>query len=1355
MRRLWRWMSRLLFIGLLAVTGIAVFHRQIILWTLNRFGPEGAKAAGLELKWKAGGSLWSDISISDVQASSETESMPLRQLKLGRLELRYDLSPAWAGDYFKIPKSVTLHDVQAIIDLRHPSPPSTTLGKPTDQQAIIDMVKKIVWPDIDLQNISITVLLPDATLKITDLDLNLPSGRQGTLHIAKVEHPALTQYPLRDVTAKLAINGAMISIVELELPPQIEVQQLKANAEEDGHGKVVASARVRSGAATIALGVKADLSGEHPLVDATIDIAGVDEKEIAPWIKDMPPVQAKLNTLHIVAQGDPLLPRKLNASVSLDVRDLGYEKYRCEGIALEAKLVDGKLNVSQLSASAGGNRIEVATQADVPGEWSGFAKTPLTLNWKLTAPALQNIAGLPMKVAGRINGDGAVKIAGQGLQGFEAHVVANDVIIDQSQLRSLDASVNGDLKSITVDAKAEAAAGDGKLEAQGKIGLETGTQSEATWHVTVPKPDELTKSLGIAWPADVGVGEISTEGVASFELAKLKASDFVHATGHGSLLVKNASWKSAPCERVSADWKLEGGKAMLSSLDVKLPGDNAIQLSANLTLANEQPFDAKVSVQAKDLAALRAWLDAAEAKQLQSGSVVLEWKGNGKLKDKPITSNRRTVDLGGISASSEASQTPRAPGRRIDPGRGRSNNLPASDTAATPAGVVAPSASNEASALVPRSDTSLLAGMPPASKQEAGVSGLTLAGNATLKIEALHHETLSDAASLETTFAHDLTSADFKQFTAKLGPWSASFTGKVSETLIDLTKLDVLHETKKLLTGEVRVPLDLQAKPVPVDPTKPLHVRIDTDGKLALSELAGIARQTLPPDLAGVVSASIHLDGTLPKLQSRIEVNAGELKLPKVPSKEPGKVNVLLTLDDGALKLDARADVKPVELLLVKVSAHVDGMAMLNDPKLAMETPFEANVKLNQPTLDFLKPMMPMLDDLRGLVLIDVKADGTAKAPHVHGTVKIDVPVVTPHDPDLPLVKDFKTEIVADDTTINLKSLHALAAGGEINVSGSCDLKDVTKPAFDVTLRARDLLAVRNEMMTLRTDADIRCQGVPTAASVTGSIGLTRGRVFQEVNFLPLNKMMNDLPPLPDAEASKPSAEPGASPLPPRLKDWTFDLGVKTKDEIRLLGNVMNGGVNMDLKVGGTGAAPQVLGDVKTDHAVLNLPFSTLRITEGIVHFGPENALLAPSLQLLAESTVDAYEIDLRGYGAVTDPKIHFSSTPPLPEGEIATLLATGSTTSGLKKASGDAAGRALLFVVREAYRRMFISKSKPKKAGEKEDESRFIVQERSEDGALGGVTGIYEFSRKMKIVGSTDKDGGFRAMLHYLFRFD
>jgi hypothetical protein len=305
-----------------------------------------------------------------------------------------------------------------------------------------------------------------------------------------------------------------------------------------------------------------------------------------------------------------------------------------------------------------------------------------------------------------------------------------------------------------------------------------------------------------------------------------------------------------------------------------------------------------------------------------------------------------------------------------------------------------------------------------------------------------------------------------------------------------------------------------------------------------------------------------------------------------------------------------------------------------------------------------------------------------------------------------------------------------------------------------MTLKARDLLVMRNEMLSQRTDADIALKGTPKVASVTGTVGLTRGRVFQEVNFLPLSKLMNDLPPLPDAQAGKPAANPDASLLPPALAGWTFDVALKTKDSIRLLGNVLNGGVNVDIRLGGNGVKPLVTGGAKLEDARLNLPFSTLRIKKGEVTMVPERPL-APNLELLAESTVDAYDIALRGHGSVMDPKLRFTSTPPLAEGEIATLLATGSTTSGLKKAGNDAAGRALLFAVREAYRRATNSNSKPLAKGEKPSESRFIVQERTEDGSLGGVTGIYEFSRKMKIVGGTDKDGGFRAMFHYLFHFD
>ena len=1071
-------------------------------------------------------------------------------------------------------------------------------SKPTDKQAIIDMVKKIVWPDIDLQNINLTVLLPDATLRIKDLDFQMSSGKQGTLHVASVEHPALALYPLHDISAKLAINGAVLTIDELKLPPNLEVQHLKADAGEYGKGKIAASTRILSGAASVDLDAKADLSGEHPLIDTTIDVVGVDEKLLGLWIKNLPPAKATLRTLHITAKGDPMLPRQLAASLLLDVRDLAYDKYHGEGLVVEAKLADGKVNVSQLSATTGGNRVEITTLIDAPSDWPAFAKAPMQVNWKLTAPTLQTIAGLPMKLNGSINGEGSAKLENQALKDFDAHVTANDVAVDAHKLRSLDATAKGDLKRVNFNAAALADAGDGKLDAKGEIGLEAGTQSHAEWNLVVPKPDELTKSLGIAWPPDVGVGEVRSDGALDFDLAKVKAQDFDAAKGKGTLMIQQPTWKSAPCEQITADWKLESGKATVNALDVKLPGDNTIHLEAVMDLAGTQAFDASLSVQTKDLAALRAWLDAAEVKQLQSGSVTLNWKGSGKLKD-----------------------------------------------------------------------------------------GLKLGGEASLKVDALRYETLPDAANLDTGFAHDLEGADFKNFTAKLGPWSASMTGTVSKTGVDLKNIEAFHETKKLITGEIQVPLDLAAKPVPVDQTKPMHVRIETTERHSLADLAQMAKVTLPPELAGLVSVSVALNGTLPQLQSRIEVKAEELHLPKTPTKEPGSMNLLVTLDDGALHLAHTASVKPLEPFTADITAKMNVMALLNDPKLAMETPFEASVTHHQPNIAFLKPMVPMLDELEGSVLVDFKADGTGNAPHVHGSVIVDVPKVTPHDPELPLVKDLKLHLTGEDTMVKLESLHALVAGGVVDISGTCDLaalavKPETEhpllgpasdgqergrdfspdqnapglksrprsagPSFDVSLKARDLLVVRNGMMSLRTDADLNCKGVPTAANVTGSIGLTRGRVFQEVNFLPLNKMMNDLPPLPDEKASKPSKEPNASPLPPMLKDWNFDIAVKTKDNIRLLGNVLNGGVKIDINVGGNGAAPQVVGEVDLEHAVLNLPFSTLRVRKGVVSLAADKPL-APTLELFAESTVDAYEVDLRGYGPVTDPKIHFTSTPPLP----------------------------------------------------------------------------------------------------------
>lgn len=1261
-RRLWRWLRWFVLAGFVSLALVIAFHRPLILWGLNRFGPDIASKAGIALKWQVEGSLWSDLSISAVNANGGDPGI---KLSLGKLALAYNLAPAWHGDYLSIAKGLTLHDVEATIDLRHPKPAAKEApAKRSDPKQTLDLLRQLKLPNIDLRNINATVLLPDATLKIEDLDLVWPAGKSGELHIARVEHPALAAYPVHDVTARLALDGTTVRIEDLKLPPEIEVAHLTADLAKFDQNEVRADTTIRSGQASIDVKAKANL--KTFATDATIDITNLTEADAARWVKDLPPAKAKLDKLHIVAKGDPLHPRQLDASIEMLVTGLAFKDYRGDRVTLTTTLKDGHLSIAPLAIEAAGNRVELSAQATAPAEWKDFAHAAMSAQWKLSAPALDKLTGLPIKLSGSIEGSGSASLKAQSLENFSATLKGVGLGVDDHQLKSLNMDAKGDLSAINFDVKALAAAGDGQLDATGDVSMAAGKQSRVQWKLVLPRADELAKSLKLTLPPDITTGEVKADGSLLFDLAQLKAQKFDEAKGFGTLDVNAITWKKAPCDSVHAEWSLENGIAKLTRSLIQLePGGNQLSATGSFALDGDQAFDGKLQLNFAALPALKPWFDALGQKPITEGFLHLDWSGQGKLK--------------------------------------------------------------------------------PA---------LTVSGQTKLLVTDLRLPERPEKIKLQTELTHDLESATFTSLKASLGPWSADLKGKVSKTAIDLTINHARHGYFELISGVVQVPLDLQAKPVPLDAAKPMHIALAMSHPLMLHQLAEIANAKLPDDVAGQATLSIAIDGPLSKPEAKIAVLVNELQLPRTLTTDVGKVSLNIDLKDEQLHTALVADVKPIEPLNVAVNAKVQTMPLLAKPDTAMDLPFTAEVKLDQRSLEFVKPMVPLLQELKGTASIDLKADGTARSPHLSGVVQLDVPEVTPRDPDLPLVKNLKARITGDGTTVKLETLHAMAAGGEVDVSGSCDLKDLKQPAFDVALKARDLLVVRNEGMSLRTDADIACKGLPTKASVTGTVGLTRGRVFKEVNFLPLSQMMNDLPPLPDEKASKPSKEPNASPLPPMLKDWTFDLGIKTKDDIRLLGNVMNGGTKIDLKVGGNGAKPVVTGEVSLEQARLNLPFATLHIRKGVVALTEENPL-DPTLELMAESTVDVYDVVLRGYGRALDPKIHFNSTPPLPEGEIATLLATGATTSGLKKGGGDLAGRALLFALREAYRRAFVSKSKPLKPGEKESESRFLVQERSEDGQLGGVTGIYEFNRKMKIVGSSDKAGGFRAMFHYLFRFE
>ena len=87
----------------------------------------------------------------------------------------------------------------------------------------------------------------------------------------------------------------------------------------------------------------------------------------------------------------------------------------------------------------------------------------------------------------------------------------------------------------------------------------------------------------------------------------------------------------------------------------------------------------------------------------------------------------------------------------------------------------------------------------------------------------------------------------------------------------------------------------------------------------------------------------------------------------------------------------------------------------------------------------------------------------------------------------------------------------------------------------------------------------------------------------------------------------------------------------------------------------------------------------------GKVRFRPE-APFAPALEIRGTSELRPYEINVFVHGTAAAPEISFTSSPPLPENEILTLLATGATSTDLER-QGAASNKAIQLLLEEARR--------------------------------------------------------------------
>lgn len=616
----------------------------------------------------------------------------------------------------------------------------------------------------------------------------------------------------------------------------------------------------------------------------------------------------------------------------------------------------------------------------------------------------------------------------------------------------------------------------------------------------------------------------------------------------------------------------------------------------------------------------------------------------------------------------------------------------------------------------------------------------------TVKVDAttVRTATMPQAATavVETTF--EGTRASLQKLEASLGPWRLTATGTVDDKQAQLAELKVWQNQTLLLDGAVSAPFDV-IQPDVVN-GQPIKVAITAKDLRFHEILAAAGIQDIP---AGILNADIQVHGRLESAQGRIFVEVKDVTVPKGPKAfRPATLRSETLLEKKRVKTLTTVTQPPLQPLTVEGDLPLDVAALVKSPQTLNETPLKFSVKLPETDLSFLREYAPdMIRSIPARAKIDAEVTGTVGKPIVKGEVDVDVTEVVWAKPDLPSVRNVRVRIVGNDRKITLEDISAVLAGGRVKLDGTVDVTDGANPALDLKVEAREALVFRDPTTSLRANADITCRGTLQQATVAGVVEAVRGRVFKEIDLLPVLKLPADVPPVPP-DTSRSEAK---LTLPPLLKDWIFDLKVRTRDPLLVAGNLANGAISADVLLSGRGSAPQLTGGATIDRLLLKLPFSMVKITKGVITLRPAHPF-DPDLDIRGESRIGSNEITLYIYGDSTNPKTRFTSTPPMTEPDIVTLLATGTTLNGsASELASEAATRAAFLFLSEFYRKTF---NKKKVVREEPPRLNMTFNPSGADRSSDSVQATYDLSERWRVTGRFTQTGRMKALLGYVLRF-
>jgi translocation and assembly module TamB len=246
-----------------------------------------------------------------------------------------------------------------------------------------------------------------------------------------------------------------------------------------------------------------------------------------------------------------------------------------------------------------------------------------------------------------------------------------------------------------------------------------------------------------------------------------------------------------------------------------------------------------------------------------------------------------------------------------------------------------------------------------------------------------------------------------------------------------------------------------------------------------------------------------------------------------------------------------------------------------------------------------------------------------------------------------------------DASRLELVSLSGRAGRGTVTGHGSIGLASAAGFPINVALEFQNAQLARSDDLSATATGTLAIVNDRSGARISGTLDLG------EVRYEMVRQASAEIPQLAGVrrrgEPLRPPNQQNADAGVPSI--WRLDLRLNANNRVFVSGMGLESEWRADLRVQGTTATPELVGDIDLIRGTLGLAGRRFRLDSGHIAFDgsrPAN----PRIDLAATADIDEVQVTINVSGRSYNPQIAFSSSPGLPQDEIVSRILFGSSVT-------------------------------------------------------------------------------------------